>query len=65
MLLSAGEKPGHCEILGPPSSAVELRHLARRQVRPAVRRGDLDGDLHATFLLNFFDEVRRKVPLDK
>jgi hypothetical protein len=31
--------------------------------RPAT--ADAVGSLHATFLLNFFDEVRRRVPTGK
>jgi len=34
----------------------------RAVVFPAPPPGQTEGSLHATFLLNFFDEVRRKVP---
>jgi hypothetical protein len=30
---------------------------------PGQAAENVGGDLHATFLLNFFDELRRRVPL--
>jgi Tol biopolymer transport system component len=32
---------------------------------PRPANEEADGNLHATFLLNFFDEVRRPVPVGK
>lgn len=34
----------------------------RAVVFPQAAPGQTDGSLHATFLLNFFDEVRRRIP---
>jgi len=34
----------------------------RAIVFPPPAQGQTEGSLHATFLLNFFDEVRRRIP---
>jgi hypothetical protein len=34
----------------------------RAVVFPQPAPGQAEGTLHATFLLNFFDEVRRRIP---
>jgi hypothetical protein len=34
----------------------------RAVVFPPPAAGQAEGSLHATFLLNFFDEVRRRIP---
>jgi hypothetical protein len=38
------------------------KHVVMLPRPPAV---DAVGSLHATFLLNFFDEVRRRIPVRK
>jgi serine/threonine-protein kinase len=35
---------------------------ARAVVFPPPPPGQTEGSLHATFLLNFFDQVRRRIP---
>ena len=58
---------GHLPALlaaGYAVASVEYR-FSGEALFPAAVVEKQEGNLHATFLFNFFDEVRRKVPISK